>query len=993
LRDAVFSSAHYTRQQQAGSTAQQQPPAARSRLRRRSPGERLRPFFLRIVFPTLLAVILFLTAFWGFILPSFEQSLLEQKREMIRELTNASWSILSSYQQEEAAGTLTRTEAQALSITRIETLRYGPEGKDYFWIQTMEPAMVMHPYRPDLNGQNLAQLTDSRGVPIFVEFASLVEQSGEGYIDYVWQWKDDPRRLEAKESYVRGFAPWGWIIGTGVYLDDVHQEIARLKQDLTHTSLAITGGLIVLLTIVLLQSLRIEKARQNVVDNLRESTSRYHALVEAATEGTLLVLENRCTYANPTFLNMINAAPAQLGLLDLEDLLPLPHSLEQSLAAGAQGALFEGSLRTLDGRILECMLAVNPIRIAERDGFILLARETAPAADGLQTPWSAGALASLPAGIFRAQAVRRGVFLEINDAGQAMLPPPQAGRESQPALADLFEDPAQFEEVLQVLRQQGSAAAVPLVLHHADATVRYLSLSASLDPDSPPGTPRITGILQDVTVAARAELERSALIDKLQSSLLFLHEPISVLKQELVTCSLNASITEAARIMTRQSATAAVVQTDNGDTVGIITDHDLRERVLSSEKSPSAAVHTVMSAPLIRIGEYAKIYEALLRMEEVGVRHLAVENEEGRIVSVLNSKTLLQFQRSGPIVLTREIERATSADEAAQASMHRIPLVQALNSSGARPQYITELISAICDTTTRRLIELAEAELGPPPVPYTFIAMGSQGRQEQTLLTDQDHGIIYAAASAETRQEHSGYFLALGERVSSGLAAAGYHRCSGQVMADNPAWCRTLPEWLAWFRTWLRTAQPQELLELNIFFDFRVVHGDPEPADRLRSAIHAELEQHPAFIPHFARHALTFKPPIRLPGNIYLSRGHLEQGTTLNLKDALMPIISFARLYALLQRVSCTNTLRRIQALEHSGVLRPSTCEDLAAAYEFLMQLRLLAQLESLQRGQQPENTINPSRLTSSQQEMLRHSFSQISAVQKKVSYDYLGGT
>ncbi|MBN1267391.1 MAG: cache domain-containing protein [Anaerolineales bacterium] len=1000
FRDAVLSGSHYTRRLDGHTEEHSTSPGLSERFRVRSPLARLRPFILRIVFPTLLAIILFLAAFWGYILPSFEQTLLDRKREMIRELTNTSWSILSSYQQEETAGELSREQAQALAIARIETLRYGPEGKDYFWIQTFEPAMIMHPYRPDLNGKNLQQITDTRGVPIFVEFAALVNRDGEGYIDYVWQWKDDPQRVEPKESFVKGFTPWGWIIGTGIYIDDVQLEIARIERSLTHASLAISGALVLLLAFVLQQSLQIEKARQDVVDTLSESSGRYHALAEAATEGTLLVLKNRCKYANPTFLNMIGTTVQQLELLELEDLLPdlsgnaaVWEALQQS---GDQihlnGTPLEGCLQNRDGSCLECILAVNPIRIAGQDGFILLAKDVSALAAAHPAPGASVNAHSLPIGFFRAMAVRRGVFLEMNPAGRTLLAHLYTGNETQPALVDLFPDAAEFEGFLRILHQQRETAKVPLTLLQPDASVRYITLTASLVHENHTRSPIIVGILEDTTTATRVEIERDALIQKLQSSLLFLHEPIANLKQELVVCRLDISIADAARLMTQRSATAAVVQTETGQAIGIITDHDLRERVLASRQDPAAQVHSVMSAPLIRIQENAKIYEALLRMEEEGVRHLAVETEDGRIVNILNSKSLFQFQRYGPIVLTREIERAGTVEAAAQASLRRTSLVQALVSSGARPRYISEMLSSICDSTTQRLIELTVGDIGTPPAPFTFLAMGSQGRQEQTLLTDQDHGIIYQANSENDKKELAAYFLALGTRVSDGLHQAGYHYCSGSVMASNPDWCRPLPDWISWFDTWLRTAEPQEILDLNIFFDFRAIYGDSEPASMLRDHVHASLQQHPAFFPHFARQTLTFKPPIRLPGNIYLGGGGLERGTELNLKDAMMPIVSFARLYALNQDLYITNTLRRIETLEERNILRHSTREELNAAYDFLMQLRLQVQLENLQQGLPPGNTVRPDRLSSSQQEMLRLSFSQISAVQKKVSYDFLGG-
>ena len=300
-------------------------------------------------------------------------------------------------------------------MTRIEALRYGPEGKDYFWIQDMQPRMIMHPYRTDLNGQDLRGFTDPRGVPIFVEFADLVRRAGEGYIDYVWQWKDDPARLEPKESYVKGFAPWGWVIGTGMYTDDVRQEIARIEQGLINTSLVISGAIVVLLLFVLQQSLRIERERQEVVDNLHESTERYHTLVEATTEGTLLVLDDRCRYANPTFLNMLGYTARQLEFLELADLLPRePDNAAvwdrfqgQNGEQPGLGEAFEGVWSGSDGSLLECVLAVNPILFAGQPGFILLAKDIARQPASVSEDGLTVAAQSAPIGIFRARAARR----------------------------------------------------------------------------------------------------------------------------------------------------------------------------------------------------------------------------------------------------------------------------------------------------------------------------------------------------------------------------------------------------------------------------------------------------------------------------------------------------------------------------------------------------------------------------------------------------------
>jgi PAS domain S-box-containing protein len=955
---------------------------------------RPRFFALRILLPTFIVLGLFLAALWGVILPSFEQTLLERKRELIRELTNSAWSILASYHADEQAGLLTREQAQAQAMTRLQNLRYGPEGKDYFWIQDEQPRMIMHPYRIDLNGQELIGFTDPRGVPIFVEFAKLVKRSGEGYIDYVWQWNDDPQRVEPKESYVKGFAPWGWIIGTGLYTDDVRQEIARLEQNLINTALIISGAIIALLLFVVQQSYRIEKERQEVVDELRDATERYHSLVEATNEGTLLVLDDRCVYANPTLFNMLGYTPRQLDLLELADLLPREADnlvLWERLPNGdAPGVTQAGYLKHRDGRLIECVLTLNPIQLAGQRGFILLAKDVARSAAASVDDLAQAAHAA-PIGLFRARAARRGVFVDVNPAGRSLLP--RLADDRQAALADLFADPTEYDHVFQKLLASGQIDQHVLHLETSEATARFIALSARLVRDEQHHPAFIDGLLQDVTAARQQAAGREAEIDRLQSALLFLHEPIARLGREVVICLLDTRIAQLAQQMTERQLTAALIASETGAVIGIVTDHDLRARVLAANVDLNAPVHTIMSAPLLKIPEHALIYEALLRMEEKGVHHLAVEDRNGQIVSVVDSKALIQFQRYGPMVLSREILRAASPDEVVHSCERTAPLVKTLLDSSARPRPVTNMLAAVCDAATTRLIQLAIDNLGPPPAPFAFIGMGSQGRQEQTLLTDQDNGIIFAPPADANADHVAAYFLQLGARVSADLHRAGYTLCRGNVMASNPRWCRALPDWIAGFNEWVQKSEPQEVIDLGIFFDFRTVYGAAELAQELRRHIHAALQDAPAFYHHFAQNALTFKPPFRLPGNIYLGGGATEHAGEINLKDAMMPMVSFARLYALRHQVNQTHTLERIEALAERGVILPSSRDEISAAYDFLMQLRLGAQLAAIQSGRPLTNLIHPGKLGYIQQELLKQAFAQIAAVQKKISYDFLGGT
>jgi PAS domain S-box-containing protein len=917
---------------------------------------------------------------------------------MIRELTNSAWSILASYERDEQAGLMTRAEAQRQAILRIEALRYGAEGKDYFWIQDMQPRMIMHPYRSDLNGQDLSGFTDPRGVSIFVEFADQVRRAGEGYIDYVWQWKDDPGRLEPKESYVKGFEPWGWIIGTGLYTDDVNQEINAIEKSLVNTSLAISGAIILLLVFVLQQSLRIERARQEVVDTLRESTERYHTLIEATTEGTLLIVDERCRYANPTFLGMLGFTARQLEFLELADLLPRATEDNAAIweriqsADGALGEPLEGCLMRRDGSLMECILTLNPILFAGQRGFILLAKDITRQSFPVEDREMNSVSGSLPVGVFRARAARRAVFLELNPAGRALLEYLPLADASQPALADFFPDAAEYEQVFQSLLTKGQIDNQILHVETKDAVVYFLSLSARLMRDEQNRPAYVDGLLEDVTTARRHEAEREALIDKLQASLLFLHEPIGSLGRDSVICQMDASIKKLSRLMTARNVTAALVASENSAIIGIVTDHDLRARVLSEDLDLNAPIHTVMSAPLIKISEDALIYEALMRMEEKGVLHLAVEDRSGQIVSVVDNKSLIQFQRYGPIVLAREISRAKSSDEVARSCARTTVLVRTLMDSSARPRHVTNMLASICDAATERLIQLAVQELGAPPAPFAFIAMGSEGRQEQTLVTDQDNGIIFVPAAGTDPEQAGEYFLRLGKRVCDGLNQAGYPYCRGGVMASSPRWCRSLSDWLGGFDDWVNKSEEQEIIDLSIFFDFRTVYGETGLAHELRQYIHKTLLISPAFLHHLARNALAFKPPFRLPGNIYLSGGATEHAGEINLKDAMMPMVSFARLYALRHQVNQTHTLKRIEALSERNVILSSSRDEIIAAYDFLMQLRLQTQLAATQAGRNPQNIIHPAKLGYIQQELLKQAFTQIAAVQKKVSYDFLGG-
>ena len=196
-------------------------------------------YLLRLVVPTVLTNILFISAFFFFIIPSIRNTSMDRKKEMIRELTTSAWNILDKFHADEKDGLLTRQQAQRQVIEQIRNLHYGQQMKDYFWINDMTPRMIIHPTRTELNGKDLSNYADPDGRNIFAEIVRVVAESGSGYVNYKWQADKSSPNIRLKISYVKGFSPWGWVIGTGIYIDDVNAEIDLLIKNIIAASTGI----------------------------------------------------------------------------------------------------------------------------------------------------------------------------------------------------------------------------------------------------------------------------------------------------------------------------------------------------------------------------------------------------------------------------------------------------------------------------------------------------------------------------------------------------------------------------------------------------------------------------------------------------------------------------------------------------------------------------------------------------------------------------------
>ncbi|WP_448874972.1 cache domain-containing protein [Desulfobulbus propionicus] len=260
----------------------------------------------RIALPALLTIVLFVTSIFFIILPQLEKSFIARKQEMIREQTETTWSLLTDYHNRELSGELTTGEAQLRALLRIGKLRYGPEKKDYFWINDMIPRMLMHPYRPDLLNKDVTDFKDPRGKRLFFEMVQLAKREGAGYVDYMWQWKDDPTKIVQKISFVKKFSPWGWVIGTGVYIDDVQAEIAIIRKRLSAISTAILFVAVLLALYSIHQSIKADREREHLLKSLKKSTERFRNLVETTSDWVWETDKiGRITYSSPQVTELL----------------------------------------------------------------------------------------------------------------------------------------------------------------------------------------------------------------------------------------------------------------------------------------------------------------------------------------------------------------------------------------------------------------------------------------------------------------------------------------------------------------------------------------------------------------------------------------------------------------------------------------------------------------------------------------------------------------
>jgi CBS domain-containing protein len=348
------------------------------------------------------------------------------------------------------------------------------------------------------------------------------------------------------------------------------------------------------------------------------------------------------------------------------------------------------------------------------------------------------------------------------------------------------------------------------------------------------------------------------------------------------------------------------------------------------------------------------------------------------------------MQQNSVSYLIKEIENSEDVEQLRKIHTRVPVLVNALLESGDKTQNITRIITSISDSIAYRIISLAKEDLGEPPCPFAFMVMGSEGRMEQTLSTDQDNAIVFDNVKSGKVNEARSYFQKLGERVSQNLHEVGYKLCDGEIMASNPKWVQPLSVWKDYFSEWINSSDPQSILDASIFFDFRCVYGKQGFVNKLRRHVNKAIDNKSVFFYHLAQSVVKFKPPLSFTGKI-ISKNHSGDHVNLDIKKIIFPIVGFIRLYALNNLLDETNTMERLRQLHLKDVITKSMYDELVLSYNYLMHLRFRFQAKSILDNLPPDNIIDINKLTQIEVTTLKKIFGEMNDLQTKLNFDFKG--
>jgi len=498
-------------------------------------------------------------------------------------------------------------------------------------------------------------------------------------------------------------------------------------------------------------------------------------------------------------------------------------------------------------------------------------------------------------------------------------------------------------------------------------------------------TRRITALFEQSSLAMQAQFSQVSTEQQTFSS------PLSaVIRREPVTCLPDTPIRVALQMMRDAHLGSMIVVASSGKPLGIFTLRDLLDRVVLPELSIDEPISKVMSREPIVLPPESLVYEAAMVMAKEGFRHVLVTEPNGKLRGILSERDLFSLQRVGLRQISAAIRQAENVSALIDLSKDIRLLTHNMMAQGVAAEQLTQLISTLNDLLTARIIELelissGLQETNACQTALCWLALGSEGRLEQTFYTDQDNGIIFTVPVGETADSMRAILLPVARRINEALASCGFPLCKGGVMASNPKWCLSTDEWQDIFFQWIDHGSPEDLLNASIFFDFRALYGNARLSDRLRSWLSNQVSTTPRFLHQMAANALINRPPLGVLRDFVVGQKH-----TLDIKlNGTTPFVDAARIFSLASGSSATSTVQRLRDIAAPLHIGTTEIEGWIDAFHFLQMMRLLHQHECTAQGKEMDNQIDPERLNELDRRILKEAFRQARKMQSRLAMDY----
>ncbi|MBS4025631.1 MAG: CBS domain-containing protein [Clostridia bacterium] len=512
--------------------------------------------------------------------------------------------------------------------------------------------------------------------------------------------------------------------------------------------------------------------------------------------------------------------------------------------------------------------------------------------------------------------------------------------------------------------------------------------------------PEFAGFFSEMLADRMRRLYQEVIMEQSQDPLTSDSQPFrkracDIMTNPVFTCHRDMCVDEVARIMLQNNISSIVVLGKEEKPMGIITEKSLVSNVVAqSRQASSLMAYQVMHPNPIMVAPDAFFYQVLLAMIKSKQKHILVV-EKDRLIGILTPQNLIKSRSFGTLSMVSEIEAQSTIVGLNESRKFVDKVLKALVAEKAPPSEIFPVITEFDDRLMRKVIEISEKEMvaeghGAPPAAYCFINMGSAGRKEQFLRTDQDNGIIYDDVPVEKQQAVAAYFQILADKIVEGLFQCGFQKCKGDVMATNPKWCQSFNSWRKLVKGWIVEPEAENVRMLTIFLDFRPCYGKYMLADLLKRYVIRTIQQTPIVLHHLAKDDLSSRVPLGIFRK-FITEKSKEHKNEINLKtSACVHVVDCLRILSYRESILETATLERLKALTKKGIITKEDSEFIEFAYQSLMMFRIRENLRKLEQGLEPDNYINPYQLSKREQNVLKEAFLAVDQLQNSIGNDFM---